>query len=77
MIAVLEYGNFSAMIQLPELKQIVRVFKPDRSITPNVILKEAPETVENRKVLEFVLIDKADNIIASDDVYIYKFWQEV
>lgn len=71
MKAILKYGQFTSMIELPRLLPTIHIMKPHEA--PSYLpLEELPDVRENKSIMLKFLFRKR----LSDDIYLYEFESE-
>ncbi len=70
MKAILKYGQFTSMIELPNLLPSVRIMKPSESVS---LMPEPIDVTEVKNYgLEFRYVRRLD-----DDIHLYEFDREI
>lgn len=74
MKAILKYGQFTAMIELPHMLPMVSVMKPMDAISVMPLTEEEIADVTRKKIyrLDFRYIKRLD-----DDIHLYEFEAEI
>lgn len=72
MKAILKYGQFSAMIQLPKVLPTVAILKPMDDLVSFVPYEAIDPSIDPPKRLQFRIRDRL-----ADDIYLYEFESEL
>lgn len=71
MKAILEYGKFTCLIELPQVLPEIRIMKPTDAIT--FVPQDVPDVTEvHTKLLEFSYARQLDG-----EYHLYRFWREL